>query len=156
MLLRIYEHLAWADAQTRESVAAMPEGAARDEATRLYAHLALVERLWLDRIERRDASVPAWSTLSLAEAAELAASSAAALRAIAARDPLQLGRPVAYRNSAGHEYRNTVADILSHVPLHSSYHRGQIALLVRRGGGTPALTDYIVLRRAGQRAEAQR
>jgi uncharacterized damage-inducible protein DinB len=29
------------------------------------------------------------------------------------------------------------------VALHGSYHRGQIALLMRQGGGAPAATDYI-------------
>ena len=54
-----------------------------------------------------------------------------------------LAREVDYRNSAGQAFRNRVDDVLAHVALHGSYHRGQLALLARQGGGTPALTDYI-------------
>jgi uncharacterized damage-inducible protein DinB len=48
-----------------------------------------------------------------------------------------------YRNSAGVPFHTSVADMLAQAALHGSYHRGQIALLVRQGGGTPAVTDYI-------------
>jgi len=52
-------------------------------------------------------------------------------------------RIVSYRNSAGHPYQSTVEDILLHVALHGSYHRGQIATLLRQSGSEPVLTDYI-------------
>jgi uncharacterized damage-inducible protein DinB len=38
------------------------------------------------------------------------------------------------------------------VALHGSYHRGQIALLVRAGGSTPAPTDYIAFIRGAPAA----
>jgi uncharacterized damage-inducible protein DinB len=69
--------------------------------------------------------------------------SLAALRAIAMGDPETLAREIDYRNSTGTQFRNTVSDILTHVVLHGSYHRGQIARLTREAGGTPAVTDYI-------------
>jgi uncharacterized damage-inducible protein DinB len=40
-----------------------------------------------------------------------------------------------------------VKDILTHVGLHGVYHRGQIALLARQGGGTAVATDYIIYTR---------
>ena len=42
-----------------------------------------------------------------------------------------------------------MADILSHVVLHASYHRGQIASAMREAGGTPAYTDFIHAVRSG-------
>ena len=54
---------------------------------------------------------------------------------------------VEYRNSRGVVFQNTVAEILTHVALHGSYHRGQIAMRVRAAGGVPVTTDYIVFRR---------
>jgi uncharacterized damage-inducible protein DinB len=33
------------------------------------------------------------------------------------------------------------------VGLHGVYHRGQVALLVRQGGGTASPTDYIIFTR---------
>ena len=40
-------------------------------------------------------------------------------------------------------------DILTHVLLHSAYHRGQIASQVRAGGEQPAYTDFIHAVRQG-------
>jgi uncharacterized damage-inducible protein DinB len=71
----------------------------------------------------------------------------AGLRAHAALDVAGLAREVAYRNSAGQAFTNSVADILAQVALHGSYHRGQLALLVRQGGASPAVTDFIVFAR---------
>jgi uncharacterized damage-inducible protein DinB len=34
--------------------------------------------------------------------------------------------------------------------MHSHYHRGQIATLVRQAGATPAVTDFIVFCRLGR------
>src|SRR5262245_143105 len=59
-------------------------------------------------------------------------------------------RIVAYANTKGERFRSTVADILTHVMLHSAYHRGQIASAVRTAGGVPALTDYIHAARTGR------
>jgi len=42
-----------------------------------------------------------------------------------------------------------VADVLTHVVLHSAYHRGQIASLIRSGGDAPAYTDFIHAARQG-------
>ena len=57
------------------------------------------------------------------------------------RDAPAPGR--SYRNSAGRDFRNTVEEIVTHVTMHGSYHRGQIARIVRASGGDPPYTDYI-------------
>jgi uncharacterized damage-inducible protein DinB len=49
---------------------------------------------------------------------------------------------VSYTNTKGEAWTNTVEEILTHVTIHSAYHRGQIASDVRGAGMTPALTDY--------------
>ena len=56
---------------------------------------------------------------------------------------------IAYRNTKGEFWTNSVADILTHMALHSGYHRGQIAADVRANGGTPAVTDFIHAARQG-------
>jgi uncharacterized damage-inducible protein DinB len=103
--------------------------------------------VWLSRLEGRAPAHPVWPELPLAEARALAERCVDGLRAVAGRDAGELAREVAYRNSAGQAFRNSVADILCQVVLHGSYHRGQIAQLVRQGGGEPAPTDYIGYRR---------
>jgi uncharacterized damage-inducible protein DinB len=50
---------------------------------------------------------------------------------------------ISYVNSKGERWENTVTDILTHMIIHSGYHRGQIAADVRAAGGEPAYTDFI-------------
>ena len=144
MLTSLYDHLAWADARALAALREMPQGAAADQALTTYAHIAAAEHVWLARLEGRTPMHPVWPSLSVDEAAALAAESAAGLRVHAALDVSELGRTVTYLNSAGQAFTNTVSEILAQVALHGSYHRGQLAMLARQGGGTPAATDYIV------------
>jgi uncharacterized damage-inducible protein DinB len=157
MLTRLYDHLAWADAAARVALLAMPPGSA--EATRalsLYAHVAGAEHVWLARLLERPAEHPVWPELDLDHASELAARSAAALRAFMdSLDANGLAREVRYTNSAGREFHSRVDDILVHVALHGAYHRGQIAMLTRQSGSEPASTDYIAFVRGAPAATRQ-
>jgi uncharacterized damage-inducible protein DinB len=151
-LLTLLDHMAWADAQALAAIVTLPEASAeRAEATRLYAHLAAAAHVWVARLEGRTPEHPVWPALSLDAARELAARSIAGLREAARRGADGLATEVAYRTTAGQPFRSTVDDVLTHVVLHGVHHRGQIALLTRRGGGTPATTDYIVFARGGAR-----
>jgi uncharacterized damage-inducible protein DinB len=55
-----------------------------------------------------------------------------------------------YKNIKGEQHENSVVDIFNHVLLHSTYHRGQLATLVRQLGFTPVVTDYITYCREGK------
>ena len=110
----------------------------------IYAHILGAEAVWLARLAGRRPDVAVWPVLSLDEAASLAVRNADELDAyVASLAAEDLGREIEYRNSAGLEFRSTIEDILLHVMLHGSYHRGQVMLLIRTGGGEPASTDYI-------------
>jgi uncharacterized damage-inducible protein DinB len=52
-----------------------------------------------------------------------------------------------YRNYVGDYYENDVEQIMIHLVNHGSYHRGQIALLMRQKGYEPINTDYITYER---------
>lgn len=144
ILASLFDHVSWADARARDAILTLAnDSPARAQATRLYAHLAAAEHVWLARLEARAPVHAIWPDLSLDAAASLAVESVAGLRSIAMRGDDELELEVEYRNSAGHAFRNRVIDVLTHVALHGSYHRGQIALLARQGDGTPSVTDYI-------------
>jgi uncharacterized damage-inducible protein DinB len=143
MLPTLLDHMAWADARARASIAAMPESAARDRAVSLYAHIAAIEHAWLARFEDRTPGHTQWPVWPLDTASELAASSGAGLHSIAiAAGSEGLHATITYRDRAGTESRNSLWEILMQIVLHGTYHRGQIALLVRDGKGVPASTDF--------------
>jgi uncharacterized damage-inducible protein DinB len=148
-LLSMLDHLRWADARARESLRSVASGHAdaprMEQARALYAHVAAAEHVWLARLQGRAPEHAVWPALAPDEAATLAAATVDGLRAhVDALDGDELDAPVSYRTTTGDAHRSTVREIVTHVALHGSYHRGQIALLVRDAGGTPLPTDFIV------------
>jgi uncharacterized damage-inducible protein DinB len=141
-LRKLIDHLKWADQATLEALRSTPGDDTR--ALTLFAHVLGAEAVWLARIAGRRPDVAVWPTLSLEETAQLAARNARDFDAlVSSLDSDDPERTIDYRNSAGREFRDTIDDILLHVALHGAYHRGQVSLVVRVGGGEPAPTDYI-------------
>jgi uncharacterized damage-inducible protein DinB len=60
-----------------------------------------------------------------------------------------LQQKIEYRNSKGEPWSSRIEDIILHLTMHSAYHRGQIALEMRKAGLTPAYTDFIHAVRQG-------
>lgn len=54
---------------------------------------------------------------------------------------------IIYRNSKGDEFQNSIQEIFFHFINHSTYHRGQIAMLMKQAGLEPINTDYIFYKR---------
>ena len=156
-LSALLDHLAWADARVLAGLRESPGGDPR--ALELFAHVLGAEHVWLSRIRGAEPRVAVWPTLTLEACGNVAAENAAGLRAVldeaaaaAADGASGLQREIAYVNSAGRAFRSTLADILLHTALHGSYHRGQVALLVRQSGGVPSSTDYIAMARGAPAA----
>lgn len=154
LLRRLIDHMRWADEVTATALAEVMIGGDRPElgdATRLYAHIAAAEHLWLSRIEATPPTVAVWPALSLDEARALAVREGARFAALVeGADDATLGRVVSYRNSKGQDFVNVVSDIVTHVATHGEHHRGQIARLVRAAGGVPPNTDFIQFARRDQ------
>lgn len=139
---RLYGHLAWADARAIEALRGAP--VPDPSALEILAHVLGAEHVWLTRIQQRPAAVAVWPAFDLDACARLADANRRGFEELITNaDPDDLAREIAYVNSAGDTFRSTMEDILLHVALHGAYHRGQVALLVRRSGAEPRPTDYI-------------
>ncbi len=62
-------------------------------------------------------------------------------------DEKELNRVFKYKSTEGLWYTNKIEELLTQLFGHSWYHRGQIAMLIRMVGGTPAETDYVYSKR---------
>lgn len=137
-LERLFTYDDWAN---REEVTRLRKLASPSAALRLLGHIIGAEWLWIARIRNESATMAVWPELTLDQsAAELDPLRAAWQKILQTVDPR---RRIDYRNSKGELWSNSVEDILIHVAMHGTYHRGQIATVVRQGGDTPAYTDYI-------------
>lgn len=112
----------------------------------VLGHIAATVVIWLDRLDDSVSTTPVWPAWSAQVARDHLLEGSRRLEELAA-DTQSLARKISYTNTKGQNFENTVADVLEHVLMHSMYHRGQVALLVRSEGGTPAVTDYIAYKR---------
>ena len=109
-------------------------------------HLAGATRAWADRFEGRDATVlPAVDEVAtLADAARMLNDADARISAfLATLTPERLPAPLAWKNLKKEEKAAPLWAVLRHTVNHASYHRGQIAAMLKRLGGKPLATDLV-------------
>jgi uncharacterized damage-inducible protein DinB len=141
-LCRQFAYDAWANREVLAGLRASARPVTRPR--QLLAHILSAERLWLERIRKQPQSLPVWPDFTLDQCEAQIAGLARLWREFLAQfSPAGLSEKIAYKNSKGEPWTSTVEDVLTHVVLHSAYHRGQIAGQVRAGGETPAYTDFI-------------
>jgi uncharacterized damage-inducible protein DinB len=119
----------------------------------LYSHILGSEHVWLSRIKGQPAKYAVWPTLTLDECETLSAENIRQYETtLAGTEPDGFARMITYRNSAGEQFTSSLEDILTHVAMHGSYHRAQVAMLMRQSGETPTPTDYIAFARGSPAA----
>jgi uncharacterized damage-inducible protein DinB len=122
-------------------------------AIELYSHVVGAEHVWLSRINSMPPTVPVWPALTLDQCEEMATANWTSFDGLVRTlSPAKLATRISYRNSSGESFTSTLEEILLHVTLHGSYHRGQIAMLLRGAGETPASTDFIAFARGAPAA----
>lgn len=147
--LRLFRHADWANRRVLALLQSVNEPS--EKARRLFAHVLASEQVWLTRLRGEDSSaLEIWPELSLKKCAKLMEKNAADYRAYFERlSESSLNDIITYRNSKGIQFRTLVMDVFTHVSVHGSYHRGQIAQTMRNAGHEPVNTDFITFVREG-------
>ncbi|HTS10223.1 MAG TPA: DinB family protein [Candidatus Eisenbacteria bacterium] len=145
---REFSYNSWAN---QEVINAMGTVGGQDKRSlQLMSHIFAAERLWLERLKQKPQSTPVWPELDLKRCQEqldeLSKLWDEYLELITSGDILQT---TSYKNSKGEPWTSSIVDVLTHVVMHSAYHRGQIASHMRESGRTPAYTDFIHAIRQG-------
>lgn len=140
-LRKEFAYNAWANQEVLATIRANGEDM---RSVRLMAHILAAERVWLERLRQQPQSVPVWPEPDLAqcnvEADKLSREWGEYLELATAGD---ISQAISYKNSKGESWTSEIIDVLTHVVMHSVYHRGQIASHMRSMGQTPAYTDFI-------------
>jgi uncharacterized damage-inducible protein DinB len=111
------------------------------------AHLVAVEWLWLERWRGRSPQslLPPEEFSTLAAVAERWGRVEAQMRDyLASLTEEALERPVTYINSRGEAWTYALWRMMIHLLNHQSYHRGQVATLLRQLGIQPPGVDFLV------------
>jgi len=150
---QLYDYNRWANARTFDAAERLTDaefaralGGSFPSVRETLVHLVWAEWVWLRR----------WlgeSPRERFDAAEF--SNVAAVRSrwdeiereraefIVGIDEARLGAVVAYVNAAGEEWRYPLGQMMLHVANHSTYHRGQVATLLRQLGAAAPSTDFL-------------
>ena len=139
---REFSYNFWANQEVINAIASA--GGQDKRSLQLMSHIFAAERLWLERLKQQPQSTPVWPEFELkacqGQLDELNKLWSEHLELITAGDVAQA---VSYKNSKGESWTSSIVDVLTHVVMHSAYHRGQIASHMRERGQTPAYTDFI-------------
>lgn len=134
--------------KTLESLRSIPDPSHADarRAIDLFAHMQAARQLWLSRmdpaIQTPEDIFPANVSLDRAETWFRSMNDAWTPFERDLSDA-KLRQVVDYKAFDGGRFHSRIEDILTQLFGHGWYHRGQIAMLVRRAAGKPATTDWI-------------
>lgn len=152
-LQRLFHYNRWANLRFLDALADLSDaelgrdlGSSFTNVAATLVHLMGAEWVWLQRWQGQ-------APTSFPDAAAM--TSVAAVRArwdaiweeqrafVDALDEDALRRPVAYRLFDGTPYEQPLGDLVRHVVNHATYHRGQLATMLRQLGRTPPSTDLV-------------
>ena len=111
-------------------------------------HMVFAEWLWLRRWKGESlASRPDWTKEPSLESLETRLREVERERAelLDSLTDDDLRRDFPYRNMAGESYVALLAELMTHVINHATYHRGQLTTMLRQAGATPPSTDLVNL-----------
>jgi uncharacterized damage-inducible protein DinB len=139
--LKLYQYNDWAN---KRVIKALTTQSVNDEKIlSLMGHIVAAQFLWLHRIKGLPpAEVKLWGEYTLGKVTSMAGE-AGNLWLEFVESQEDFNRELTYNNYVGDPYTNNVETIMIHLVNHCSYHRAQIALLLRQKGLEPVNTDFI-------------
>lgn len=144
--LKLFRYNEWANNRILEVLVSTP--VQNGDILKLFSHMISAQRLWLERILNSNIIFEIWNTESLEGCIQMSKESSLAwIKFLEKTDEASLKKSVHYVNTKGLPFDNTIEDILAHVINHSTYHRAQLARMLRQEDIQPPVTDYIVFRR---------
>lgn len=139
--LKLYQYNVWA---TKRVINCLEKQQVNDEKIlSIMGHIVAAQFLWLHRIKGLPpAQVKLWGEYTLPKLITMA-EEAGKLWLEFVESTEDFNRDLEYINYVGEPYISNVEMIMIHLVNHSSYHRAQIALLLRQKGFEPINTDFI-------------
>ncbi len=149
----LYDYNAWANHRVLDACQALtPEQLTRDLGSSFrsvldtLAHIMGAEWVWLERWHGRSpTALPAAHALDnfASVRARWAEVERDLMKFVAGLSAADLDRVVEYHNTRGNRFAYPLRAMLQHLVNHGTYHRGQVATLLRQLGAHPRATDLL-------------
>ena len=138
----LYNYNDWAN--RRLLVAIKETGSER--CRQILSHILTTEAEYIERFNGKDSTgFNFWPEQTVEELGTLARGTAGRFDKLLRRfDEEGLDISIRYRTSKGESKENNFREMLTHVIMHSSIHRGNIILKLREEGFEPPKIDYII------------
>ena len=139
--LKWYQYNAWAN---RRIIRCLEQQNVIDEKIlSVFGHLMAANFIWLNRIKDQPKSkYELWGKYDLVELKRMVGE-ADELWMSFIKENESFDRQMKYHNYVGDYFENNVQQIMIHLVNHGTYHRGQVAMLLRQQGFEPVNTDFI-------------
>ncbi|MBI2215508.1 MAG: DinB family protein [Acidobacteria bacterium] len=155
-ILDLYRYTEWANERIAAALLPLPEetfnrdwGGSHPTLRDAFAHVVASEWIWLERWNGLSpADPPAWmderGAAAIVEQMRIVNERRAEF--LGALDESSLNARLAFKFLSGKAGEHRLGDLLVHVANHSTYHRGQLASMLRQAGATPPGTDFVYYR----------
>jgi uncharacterized damage-inducible protein DinB len=139
--LKLYRYNAWSNDRVMNGLSR--QKVSHEKILTLMGHVVAAQFIWLHRIKGLPPpALKLWDAYKLADLVKLAADAGTQwIEFVESTD--NFNRELSYNNYVGDPYVNNVESIMIHLVNHSTYHRGQVAMLLRENGLEPINTDFI-------------
>ncbi len=139
--LKWYQYNAWAN---RRVMSCLEQQNVTDEKIlSVFGHLMAANFIWLNRIKDLPKSkYELWGKYDLTELKRMV-QEADELWMNFINENENFDRLMKYHNYVGDYFENNVQQIMIHLVNHGTYHRGQVAMLLRQKSFEPVNTDFI-------------
>ncbi len=139
--LKLYDYNQWANRRVLDGL--QKQAVENEKILTIMSHVISALFIWLNRIEGKpNDAYPLWKQYSLERLLEMNAEITERWIKFV-RETDNFDRMLVYKNYVGDPYKNNVEQIMIHLVNHSTYHRGQVAMMLRQNGLEPVNTDYI-------------
>ncbi len=138
---KLYRYNEWANRRVLGAIE--KQGVTDEKILSIFSHQISANYLWLHRIKGLPPpNVELWKTYPLDQLKKMVEDVSQQWNEFVDTTE-NFNRVLQYRNYVGDYYENNVEHIMMHLVNHGSYHRGQLALLMRQKGFEPINTDFI-------------
>lgn len=107
----------------------------------LFSHTLNAHHIWNSRIFGIERRLEVWQIHNFEKMGQI--NDECLLNSIQIIEEYDFELAIKYATTKGDPMENTVRNILFHVINHSTYHRGQIAMLMRNHGLNPIPSDFV-------------
>ena len=137
------EYNVWAHSKVLESFSWI-QGEVPEKCLSIFSHALNAQAIWIARITGTQSPVKVWQLHTVEECRRLHEQTSPKLvEMVANLTEEEKHRQIQYTNTQGNAYSTPVLDILTHAFNHATYHRAQVAILLRQAGHEPINSDYV-------------